>query len=72
VLAIITGGVPFCGHHSDKNFERAALVTISEQALTRVQPRETLIVGPEGDKLSAAPAKWARAGLFGFRNKAFR
>src|ERR1017187_4281323 len=42
VLDIIAGRTVLC-HESCKNFERSALVTISEQASSRVQPREALM-----------------------------
>ena len=52
-----------------QNFDRAKFVTISEQRLTRVPPREKRISRLNFVAESAGPDLLSIARLFGFRNK---
>jgi hypothetical protein len=53
-------------------FDRAKFVTISEQRLTRVLPREKRIARLKSIAESAGPDLPGNARLFGFRNKTHR
>jgi hypothetical protein len=68
VLDIIAGRGVLC-HDSCKNFEPVVLVTISEQAKSRVQPRDTLVSRPNAGSWSAGRLGPDSGGVFGFRNK---
>jgi hypothetical protein len=55
-----------------QNFDRAKFVTISEQRLTRVLPREKRIARLKSIAESAGPDLPGNARLFVFRNKTHR